>query len=260
MRKALNMLKLALIAIILINSYGCGNKNSSTGKVKPEKIEISGDLAKYLQVVDNEYEVTDNWGGNLSIKVKAIKQLSEYDLKGKDFELSASLLGDNGVPISGIGEFAMEYSSKDKLFSLLKNGTGEEIIQLKSTLGDYKAAEHADKIKKFVVSSTMKEKAKETESASAPPTGGSDNGSVSTDNSSSSDCDQFIRDYEAFADSYIRIMKKYKQDPSDMSILNEYNEIIQKASDMQTKASNCTDTKYTSKLMSIANRLATALQ
>ncbi len=81
-----------------------------------------------------------------------------------------------------------------------------------------------------------------------------------SENASSSDCDQFIRDYEAFADSYIRIMKRYKQNPSDMSILNEYNEISQKASNMQTKASNCTDTKYTSKLMSIANRLATALQ
>jgi hypothetical protein len=79
---------------------------------------------------------------------------------------------------------------------------------------------------------------------------------LDNDNStSSSDCDQFIKDYEKFADSYIKILKKYKNNPSDMSILKEYTDCMQEAKDMQTKAQDCNDPKYATKLKNIATKI-----
>jgi hypothetical protein len=250
-----SILLIAFIAIMITAFYGCGNKKSAIAKVKPEKIEISGDLADYIQVVDNEYEITDDWGGNLSIKVKAIQALTEEEMKNKDFEISASLLDNKSMPVSGVGEFKIEYESKDKLLSLLKKGSGEEVIQLKAQLGDYEAEEHAEKSKMFTVSSTMKEQ----EKPSVSSTESSDNSTASDDNTTSStDCDQFLIDYEAFADSYIKLLKKYKKDPSDASILTEYTEAAQKAIEMQNNVANCTDVKYATKLTKIATKIANA--
>ena len=55
-----------------------------------------------------------------------------------------------------------------------------------------------------------------------------------------------------------KLMKKYKANQSDPSILNEYTEAAQKAMDMQKDASSCTDPAYASKLMELANQIAKA--
>jgi hypothetical protein len=78
--------------------------------------------------------------------------------------------------------------------------------------------------------------------------------------SSSSNCDEFIKNYEAFADSYVKIMRKFKNNPSDPDVITEYTELVQKAAEMQTNASNCSDSKYTTKLLQIANKMAKAMQ
>jgi hypothetical protein len=257
-----NLLVTAIMIATLITSCGGGSKKGEIAKVKPDKVEISGDLADYLQVVDNEYEITNDYVGKLSIKVKAIKALTEGELKDKEFDISASLLGDNGMPVSGTGEFKMEYTSTDKLISLLKKGSGEEVIQFEAGLGDYNAEEHAEKSKKFTVSSTMKTK----EETTVTSTEGSDNSSESSESSessdetasSSTDCDQFITDYEEFVTSYIAILKKYKANPMDASILAEYTEMASKAATMQADAANCTDAKYASKLAKLASKVASA--
>lgn len=80
----------------------------------------------------------------------------------------------------------------------------------------------------------------------------------SSSSSSSVDCDQFIKDYTAFVDSYIKLLKKYKANPTDASILSEYTEAAQKAAEMQTDASSCSDPKYAAKLMDLANKIAKA--
>ncbi|MGJ8549402.1 hypothetical protein [Winogradskyella wichelsiae] len=124
---------LLILTILLTASLSsCGDAKKEIAKVSPEKTSISGDLGQYLQIVDNEYEVTEDWGGNLSIKVKALKPMSSELLDNNDFEINASLLGSNGMPISGTEQFDIEYKSKDKLLSLLKDGNGEEVIELKS--------------------------------------------------------------------------------------------------------------------------------
>jgi hypothetical protein len=84
-----------------------------------------------------------------------------------------------------------------------------------------------------------------------------------TTKETTSDCDKFIKDYEVFVDSYIKILKKYKKNPTDASILTEYSDVMQKATTMQTNAANCTDAKYSAKLLELATKMtkaATSLQ
>jgi ABC-type glycerol-3-phosphate transport system substrate-binding protein len=85
-----------------------------------------------------------------------------------------------------------------------------------------------------------------------------DPASTELNTGSASDCDTFIKDYEEYADSYIVIVKKYKADPTDATILTEYTDLAQKAVKMQEGAANCTDPKYTKKLMEIASKIAKA--
>lgn len=76
--------------------------------------------------------------------------------------------------------------------------------------------------------------------------------------SGSSDCDQFIKDYEAFATSYIKVLKKYKANPTDMTVLGEYTEMAQKAAKMDKEAKDCNDAVYVSKIAAIASKIASA--
>lgn len=223
-------------AVMVLTSCGGGSKND-VAKVKPESTSVSGDLADYLQVIDNEYEVVDDWGGNLSIKVKATKPYEDGDIKEKEVKLSASLLADNGMPVSGTGEFEIEYSSKDKLYSLLAKGSGEEVIQLKAMLGDYKAEEHAEKAKKFSLSSTVKEKEVASSSSSSTSNDNSNDEDDSYSSSGSSeDWDAVLDDYEDYVDKYIKFYKKAMK--GDMDALSEYPALMEKATSFAEKLEN----------------------
>lgn len=75
---------------------------------------------------------------------------------------------------------------------------------------------------------------------------------------SSKDCDEFIKDYEEYVESYVKVLKKYKANPTDMTIVSEYTEMAQKAAEMQTNAEGCNDAKYTAKLLALSNKIAQA--
>lgn len=47
---------------------------------------------------------------------------------------------------------------------------------------------------------------------------------------------QFLIDYDGFVDEYVEIIKKYKENPADMSILSEYTDMVSKASEWSQKA------------------------
>ena len=47
---------------------------------------------------------------------------------------------------------------------------------------------------------------------------------------------QFLNDYEKWVDSYVDILKKYKEDPTDMSILSDYATLTQQAAEWSEKA------------------------
>lgn len=47
---------------------------------------------------------------------------------------------------------------------------------------------------------------------------------------------QFLIDYDGFVDEYVEIIKKYKENPADMSILSEYTDMVSKTSEWNQKA------------------------
>lgn len=77
---------------------------------------------------------------------------------------------------------------------------------------------------------------------------------------------QFLKDYEAWVDDYIEIVKKYKDNPSDMSILSDYTEMVSEMADWSERADEIEleleDTsaalEYSAELLRIAGKLAEA--
>lgn len=241
----------------------CGGGSKEPAKVKPDKTTISGALGDYLQIVEGEYEIVDDWGGKLNIKIKKIKEAPNDLLENKEFDLTASVLQKNGMPVSGTKDFELDYSSKDKIISLLKGNSDEEIVLLKSMLSGYNQEEHAEKTKKFSVSSVLKEKEETNNSSSSSSTSSSNKGySSSSSNKSASndeDWDKVLKSYESYIDQYIKLMKKVKN--GDMSVMTEYAEMMEKATDLSEKMSNAGNdlsASQMSKFMKLQTKLANA--
>lgn len=242
-------LKLVLVLTILVIS--CGGNN--TPIVEADNTKINGPLSNYLEVVKGEYEITEDWGAHISIKLKALKSFPEEELNNKEIELSLVLLNDKGMPVSGTGKLSLESDEKDKLINLLKTGSGEDVFKFRSYLGDYKQEEHGKNVSKFTITSIIKELDIQEETTNT-----SINSQSLEDDTSLSECDQLLEEYEAFADSYIEFMNEYKKNPNDLSILNEYAEMVQKASQMQSKAKNCNDPKFAQRIVEITNKITSA--
>lgn len=58
----------------------------------------------------------------------------------------------------------------------------------------------------------------------------------SLDNSNDEAWRQFLKDYEAWVDKYVEFMKKYKQNPTDMTLLSEYSEFLKQTVEWSEKA------------------------
>lgn len=88
-----------------------------------------------------------------------------------------------------------------------------------------------------------------------------ENAENSTSGSSSTDCDEFIKGYEKFAEKYIVFMKKMKEHPNDLSALTEYAKMITEVGEWVNKAKNCaTDPKFTARLSEIQAKMDKALE
>jgi hypothetical protein len=242
-----------LMVLAILSSCKSGSKNIA--HLKPETTTISGDLSEYLQLVDGDYEITDDWGGRLSIKVKALKPLDETLIKDKDISLIASLLNESGSPVSGSGEFKLDFSSHEKFMSLLKRGSGEEVILLSSGLGNYHAEEHADKSKKFILSSTITD---------APVASTTADNTTSSDLSEegSSDYDEMLDSYEKYTDDYIKMLNSMSKD--DMgAAMNDYANLLESSQEFEQKlkaAESKLSSKQSTRMLRIQSKMITAMQ
>ncbi len=153
------LLNFGLLYFIIIILTSCSSTPNKIARVNPEKDSISGDFSKNFIIVNNSYEVIDNYGGKISIKIKAIKNYNINELNNKVIDLTMTMLDSTGMPLSDIGDFKLNEISQEKLINLLKNGNGEEVIQFETDKSsDYDADKHADRIKLFCVSSIIKDK------------------------------------------------------------------------------------------------------
>jgi flagellum-specific peptidoglycan hydrolase FlgJ len=261
MKNVMTILGAILFATTILTSCGGGEKKPNEINLKPISSSIKGELSEYFNIVEGTYKLTgdDKYSGtdNYQLKVQFSRTDKAFDFDVNSvlnivggFALYCDLLDEQTAPVIQADRGGMiTQGSSDGIESLASLKSGETGWVTYHFSG---SPEVIEKIKSFSVDSKSGKDLQRVSSSTS---------SESTDNSSSTssvDCDQFIKDYSAFADSYVKLMKKYKANQSDPSILNEYTEAAQKAMDMQKDASSCTDPAYASKLMEIANKIAKA--
>ena len=91
----------------------------------------------------------------------------------------------------------------------------------------------------------------------------------SDDTSALEDADwkDFLKEYEEWVDKYIAVVKKYKANPTDLSILSEYSSLMGELTDWTERADDISDSivdvedaaEYSAELVRIAAKLADAV-
>lgn len=250
--------------VFLLTSFilmSCGGGKSSTS-INVDKVNIVGDSKDNIQVVPGTYEIKKikgTFGDELTISIK-LKVTNPFDQSKIDENtaignLSLQVLDEKGSPIDLMFS-PSEMSDWDKVKSLLKGKSGDEVtVVFKSQgLGDTKTA----------IAEIMKNgKGIEITRADItnPKTAPIIDNSASSSNSVSEggDCEQFLSDYEAFADEYVEFMQKYKSNPTDPEMLSDYADMVKKAGEMDANIQDCkSDAGVLSKLLKIQAKIAKA--
>jgi hypothetical protein len=253
-----------------ITLESCGSKkkrvpSTKIGKIKPEKVEISGDLKDYIEIVDSEYDITtEPWGDNeeynafVSIKIKAKKAIPANKLENKIPKIFIKMLDEKGNAITTISEFHLAtYSVDPKLVAILKDGKGEESIKFQVITGGYNPEKEADKVKKFNATSKLEDKPEETKTESTTS-------STNTESSSgTTDCATFAKEYGEFVDEYLIVYKKYMKDPSNTGGLSDYTALLDKLNKMNAQKDaqkDCmNDASYSSEILKHTQRFTKGL-
>ncbi len=72
-------------------------------------------------------------------------------------------------------------------------------------------------------------------------------------------CEKFLKNYEEFIVEYIAIYKKYKEDPTNMSIMNNYTKLASKAAEFQTASTENCSSEQLIRLSEIVQKLNKSL-
>lgn len=87
-------------------------------------------------------------------------------------------------------------------------------------------------------------------------------GQPDEDESSASDeWNEVLDGYEDYVDDYVAIIKKQKADPSDMNLMTQYQELMQKGTTWATKMSEMSSdfgTEQLTRMLEIQSKLASA--
>ena len=87
-------------------------------------------------------------------------------------------------------------------------------------------------------------------------------GQPNEDESSASDeWNEVLDGYEDYVDDYVAIIKKQKADPSDMNLMTQYQELMQKGTTWATKMSEMSSdfgTEQLTRMLEIQSKLASA--
>lgn len=84
---------------------------------------------------------------------------------------------------------------------------------------------------------------------------------TSDESSASDEWNEVLDGYEDYVSDYVAIIKKQKEDPSDMTIMNEYLELMQKGTAWTTKMSEMSSdfgVEQVTRMLEIQSKLATA--
>jgi hypothetical protein len=277
MKKITTIFALMLMASSILTSCGSGKEKQITLPDPPTDLKyegvalVDGPLSGYIEVVPGSYlfemvkdedEFNPGYKETMKVKFKFIKSIDVKAGNGYN-NFGPSIIGkalDNqGAPL----DFELSVSTDKDLATYLKRGSGEEWLTLYvSGQGSIDSEEDAvallekyKKGKKIRFNSEIVEEEFDSENSSTG-TSNSESGEAS---SSTGDCDEFLEGYEKFMNQYIAVLKKYKNDPTDTSILSEYTSIMTEATEWSAKTKDCaTDPKFAAKFTSIQMKIANA--
>jgi hypothetical protein len=247
MKRLIALIGVIFLSLFVLTSCG-GGKNEITVNLKTT--DIKGDLSDYFKVIGGSYKLfhddktlKENY---YEIKVQLKRSDKEFDFDAVDlesrgyFKITADRRYIDRSQAQGVND-------KDADLAALKpNEIGWAVFYFSGE------KEIINKVKIIEIGSkaVMSEARSKSVSYSGEPKVNSFSNNI--------DCDKFIKEYEEFTNSYIKLLKKYKANPTDSGILSDYSEAAQKATEMQTNASNCTDAKFSLKLLEIANKITKA--
>lgn len=208
-----------LVVLITTICISCGSKITEV-TVKNKSTDINGYLNGYLEVVDGSYKISMVENNLiLNVKLKVVKQLEDSEL----CEISAELLDESDMPLSGLGTFLASYMNFsddiDKINDALKEGTGEITVKLIYSIGEDNSKESealkiaSEKAKSFSINSKIK-----------------DDVTIS-ENNGDKNWEKILTDYESYTNQCIKLLKKANS--GDVSAMTEYLEVLQKAQDIQ---------------------------
>lgn len=234
---------------------------------------IQGPLAEYVEVVKDVYPLefiknensSNEYDGIVKAKFKFLKPFDvKVEVESQNAILYGTILDEKGIPL----DFRLSTDSNNELETFLKKGYGEEwllftlpeqnqdIKDLRNILDKgrvilFKSETNGDGLNDDYTYSDSENES--SEDANYEPT--STNGSTQSD----SDCEKYIKGYERFVDRYIQILKKYKANPTDMSLISDYTEMVSEAEEWSSKAVDCSgDARFAAKIVEIQLKIANA--
>ena len=282
MKKLITSLGALTLASFIL--FSCGGTNNNKEKatlpdpptdLKYESVAlIDGPLSEYIEVVPGNYffelqesKYINNYDGTMKVKFKFIKPIKVKSGTGYNHygpSLKGKALDDQGVPL----DFSLSISADKDLATYLNRGSGEEWLILRLSgqglIDDQADAEKL--IKKFKKGKKIRFNSEIIEEKFASGTSSSQSSEEESEEETSSssysgDCDRFLKNYEKFITDYIAILKKYKANPTDMSIMSDYTEMVSEATKWADFNEDCANDpsfigKYTELQMKIANAAA----
>ncbi len=198
-------------------------------------------------------EVYDGfYNGALKKRPEEIEYSDWSDVRSNEYELWSDMRSDVYEHWSDARSDVYSFWSdlRSELYS-------DDTDDAKDEIEDFR--EDVEKMKKKVSSSTV---APTTTSVPATTSDAAD----TTSNKTKAEWKQFLKDYEAWVDDYIAIVKKYKNNPTDMSILSDYTDMVSEMAEWTKRADeielDLEDTsealEYSAELLRIAGKLAEA--
>ena len=234
---------------------------------------IDGPLSEYVEIVPGNYQFeiekcqTDymiSYNGKMKIKLRFLKSI---DVKaGIGYNAYGPCLNGKALDVQGAPlDFDLSVSCDKDLATYLKRGSGEEWLSL--TLSGQGLIETQNEVENMIENFKKGKKIRLNSEIVEEEFEGSNSSNSSEVNdknknssSSNANCDAVLKGYEEFMTDYIVLIKKYKANSKDPSIISDYTSMAVKAQDWASKTKDCTaDPKFAEKIMQIQMKLTSAL-
>ena len=73
-------------------------------------------------------------------------------------------------------------------------------------------------------------------------------------------CKQYLKDYQAFADQFVKVSKKYNENPEDPTLVKEYTDLASKAMKWTEEAPDDCNALQKVKMVKITTQIAGAMK